>query len=268
MSWAVAILTPLLTGCAVLAQSAPRDLNVLWAVVNEVCVPDQRVFASPAPCAEVNVTDGYAILKDPDPTAPTHFLLIPTARITGIEDPAILSPRAPNYWAQAWRARRYVNQYAGRVLGRDEVSLAINSVYGRSQDQLHIHIDCIRPTVRATLRAHASAIGPNWAPFPVLLSGEPYLAKRIERSDLDGVNPFQLLAALPEARGVMGEESLVVTGETGAGGRLGLILLAGRSAPGSGNRWGEALQDHRCTLAQSPEGRVANLTNVYRFARL
>ena len=62
-----------------------------------------------------------------------------------------LSPGAPNYWAQAWHARRYVDQRAGRVLGRDELSLAINSVYGRSQDQLHIHIECIKPAVRAAL---------------------------------------------------------------------------------------------------------------------
>jgi CDP-diacylglycerol pyrophosphatase len=268
MLWAVAICAPLLTGCAVLAQGAARDPNALWVIVHNVCVQDQQIFANPAPCAEVNLTDGYVILKDPNPSAPTHFLLIPTARVTGIEDPAILSPGAPNYWTQAWHARRYVDQRAGRVLGRDELSLAINSVYGRSQDQLHIHIDCIKPAVRAALRAHANAIGPNWAPFPVLLGGEPYLAKRIEGSDLDGVSLFQLLAALPETHAAMGELSLVVTGETGASGRPGFILLAGRSAPGSGNKWGEALQDHRCTLARSPERRVVNLTNVSHFARL
>jgi hypothetical protein len=92
--------------------------------------------------------------------------------------------------------------------------------------------------IRATLRARANAIGPNWAPFPVLLAGEPYLAKWIEGSDLDGVSLFQLLAALPETHAAMGELSLVVTGKTGAGGRAGFILLAGRSAPGSGNKWG------------------------------
>lgn len=251
--WAGAICAPLLTGCAVLAKGVARDPDALWAVVHNVCVPNQQVFANPAPCAEVNLAAGYVILKDPNPSAPTHFLLIPATRITGIEDPAVLSPGAPNYWAQAWRARRYVDQRAGRLLGRDELSLAINSVYGRSQNQLHIHIDCIKPAVKTALRAHASAIGPRWAPFPVLLAGEPYLANRVEEADLDGVNPFQLLAALPEARTAMAEESLVVTGETGAVGRPRFILLAGRSAPGFGNRWGEALQDHRCTLAQSPD---------------
>jgi CDP-diacylglycerol pyrophosphatase len=255
--WAVAICAPLLTACAFVAQGIARDPNALWRLVHNVCVPDIMVFARRAPGAVVPLGAGYAILKDPDPLAATHFLLIPTARVIGIEDPVLLSPGAPNYWAQAWQARRYVDHRAGRVLGRDELSLAVNSVYGRTQDQLHIHIDCIKPAVKVALRAHASAIGANWASFPVLLAGEPYLARRVEGSDLAGADPFRLLAALPEARVAMGEESLVVTGETGADGHPGFILLAGRTGPGFGSKWGEALQDHRCALAQSPERRVA-----------
>jgi CDP-diacylglycerol pyrophosphatase len=245
--WAVAICTPLLTACAFGARGG------LWRVVHDVCVPDQQVFSSPAPCTEVDLAAGHVILKDPDPYSPTHFLLIPTARLAGIEDPALLSPDAPNYWAQAWQARRYVDQRAGRVLGRDELSLAVNSAYRRTQDQLHIHIDCIKPAVKAALRAHASAIGRNWAPFPVPLAGEQYLAKRVVGSDLAATDPFRLLAALPEVRAAMGEESLVVTGETDADGQPGFILLAGRTWPGFGNKWGEELQDHRCTLARSTE---------------
>lgn len=254
---AICSLFSLLAACALLAQGVARNPSALWWVVHDVCVPDQQIFANPTPCAKVDLAVGYAILKDPDPSAPTHFLLIPTARVTGIGDPAILSPDAPNYWAQAWRARQYVSQRASRLLGRDELSLAVNSVDGRTQDQLHIHIDCIKPAVRAALRAHAGAIGPNWAPFPVLLAGKPYLAKRIDGSDLAGVNPFRLLAALPEARNAMGEESLVVTGDTGADRRPGFILLAGRTTSGRGNEWGEKLQDHRCALAQSREKRGA-----------
>jgi len=60
--------------------------------VHHVCVPHQQIFASPAPCAEVDLTTGYVLLKDPDPFAPTHFLLTPKARITGIKDPVLLSP--------------------------------------------------------------------------------------------------------------------------------------------------------------------------------
>jgi len=248
---AVAIGSVSLTGCALLAQGVARDPNALWFVVHDLCVPDQRQFGSSSPCTEVDLAAGHVILKAP--SGPTHFLLIPTARVTGIEDPAILLPGAPNYWAQAWQARRYVEQRAGRTLGRDEISLAINSIDGRTQDQLHIHIDCIKPDVRAALHAHAAAIGPYWAPFPVLLAGSYYLAERIDGSDLTGVNPFRLLAALPQARAAMARETLVATGETGPDGHPGFILLAGRAVPAvRENGGGEDLQDHSCALARLP----------------
>jgi CDP-diacylglycerol pyrophosphatase len=240
-----------LTGCASLAQGLGRDPDALWFVVHDICALDQRQFGSPSPCAEVDLGNGYVILKAPG--SPTHFLLVPTARVTGIEDPAIVAPHAPNYWAQAWRARQYVEQRAGRVLERDEVGLAVNSIAGRTQHQLHIHIDCIKPAVRATLHAHAAAIGPDWAPFPVTLAGEHYLARRIGGSDLAGVNPFQLLAALPQARAAMGRETLVLTGAIDPEGRPGFILLAGRAAPDTRHKGsGEDLLDHRCALARLP----------------
>ena len=249
---AAAIGSVSLTGCALLTQGVARDPDALWLVVHDLCVPDQRRFGSPSPCIEVDPAAGYVILKAP--SGPTHFLLVPTARVTGIEDPAILAPSAPNYWAQAWRARRHVERRAGRALGRDEVSLAINSVAGRTQDQLHIHIDCIKPAVRAALQAHAAAVGPRWAPFPTPLAGELYLARRFDGPDLAGVNPFQLLAELPRARAAMGAETLVVTGATGPDGRPGFVLLAGQAIPGTRDKGsGEDLQDHRCALAHRPE---------------
>jgi len=137
---AVAISGVLLTGCTFIAREVARDPNSLWLITHNVCVPDQRQFGNPSPCMKVDLAAGYVLLKDPN--SPTHFVLIPTARVAGIEDPAILLPTAPNYWDQAWRARRYVEERVGRALGRDEVSLAINSINGRTQNQLHIHIDC------------------------------------------------------------------------------------------------------------------------------
>src|ERR1700723_3475452 len=89
------------------------------------------------------VDKGFVVLKDI--TGIAQFLLIPTARISGIEDPEILDPQATNYWDAAWRARYFVDERLPTSLPRDAVSLAINSSVGRTQDQLHIHIDCIRP---------------------------------------------------------------------------------------------------------------------------
>jgi CDP-diacylglycerol pyrophosphatase len=148
--------------------TADADPDALWTIVHDRCVPDQQQYGDPAPCAWVNLSggkqDGYAVLKDIAGT--TQYLLIPTSRITGIESPAILAPDATNYFAAAWRARYFVEERAGGSLPRDWVSLAINSEVGRSQNQLHIHIDCIRADVHEELTQHAAEIRATWAPVP------------------------------------------------------------------------------------------------------
>ena len=226
-----------------LAGRAAADPDALWYIVSEQCVPDQQQSHSPKPCALVDLAAGYVVLKDRDGN--TQFLVMPTARITGIESPAILAPDAPNYWQDAWDARRFVDARAGRELPRDDISLAINSEYGRTQNQLHIHVDCVRPDVRTALQAHADAIGPQWAPFPVPLAGHDYLAMRLAQQEFAASNPFDLLAnGVPGARNDMGRYTLVVVGDP-----TGFVLLAGR-ADGLANRGsGEELQDHACAAA-------------------
>ncbi len=166
---------------------ASADPNALWDIVNGQCVPDQRRAGEPAPCALVDVDGGeprgYAVLKDL--VGATQFLLIPTARIAGIESPEILAADAPNYFADAWRARSYVEQRAGRGLPRDWMSLAINSSAARSQNQLHIHIDCVRADVRDALAARTGDIGPTWAPLSVPLAGQSYRAMAVDGNELD-----------------------------------------------------------------------------------
>jgi CDP-diacylglycerol pyrophosphatase len=179
-----------------------------------------------------------------------QFLVIPTAKITGIEDPAILAPDAPNYFALAWRARKQVaaRLKLKRALPRDAVSLGINATTGRQQNQLHIHVDCIKATVRAALHGAGATIGPQWAPLPVLLAGHPYQAMRVAGKDLDAVNPFRLLATgMPGAAADMGHHTLVVTGTTMPDGQPGFILLDDHTNSATGDfASGEELQDHAC----------------------
>ncbi len=241
---AAAVLTTFAVAAGTPVASA--DPNALWDIVNGQCVPDQLRAGEPAPCALVDVDGGeprgYAVLKDL--VGATQFLLIPTARVAGIESPEILAADAPNYFADAWRARSYVEQRAGRGLPRDWMSLAINSSAARSQNQLHIHISCVRADVREALAAHARDIGPTWAPLSVPLAGQSYRAMAVDGDELD-VNPFRLLADGLGAGDSMGAQTLVVVGSTGADGRPGFVLLAGRAdaaTPGSGH--GEDLQDH------------------------
>jgi CDP-diacylglycerol pyrophosphatase len=129
--------------------------------------------------------------------------------------------------------------------------LAINSVSGRSQNQLHIHIDCLSSEINEVLQRHLPDIGPAWSPFPELLVGHRYMAMRVIGSNLN-VNPFRLLALrIPGAADFMGTFSLVVVGATFAERRNGFIILAEHADLAAGNRGsGEELQDHSCEIAK------------------
>jgi CDP-diacylglycerol pyrophosphatase len=223
---------------------AVDDPSALWRIVREQCVPHQAQFGTPLPCAALNEAEGYAVLKDRN--GASQVLLIATARVSGAEDSATLSPGAPNYWLRAWDATRFVQALLGRTLPRESLALALNSARRRSQDQLHIHVDCVKAEVRDALRAHGNEIGSDWAPFSVPLVGHAYRAMRVRTLDGPVASPFHLLARLPEARADMGAESLVVVGAVFDKGESGFYLLETRDGHG------EDLQDHGCAVAASP----------------
>jgi len=245
-------------GICLIALMVPRmahaDPSALWHIIEGKCVPDQQAHNDPSPCAAVDISHGVAsgwvLLKDRDGIA--QFLVMPTARISGIEDPAILKPDAFNYWGPAWQARTSVEARLKTALRRDEISLAINSAYGRSQDQLHIHVDCLRQDVLTAIRANIARVGMVWAPFPVALAGHPYRAMRVDGDTLADANPFRLLAADPDTAADMGHHTLVVVGETFADGKPGFLLLDGKADRAAGNFGsGEELQDHACAIAHA-----------------
>ena len=60
--------------------------------------------------------------------AKTQFLLIPTRRLAGIEDPLVGTAALPNYWRVAWAARGWVFQRAQKELPRDAIGMAINEL--------------------------------------------------------------------------------------------------------------------------------------------
>jgi CDP-diacylglycerol pyrophosphatase len=240
---------------AVLAARA-ADPSALWHIVNDRCVPHEQHEDDPDPCALVDLTNGvergYAILKDR--VGATQFLLIPTIRTSGIEAFSILDPDAPNYFDLAWRARYFVEERAQEPLPRDDIALAINSSFGRSQNQLHIHIDCVRGDVKVALAAHKAAIRPVWTDFPEPLAGHHYRAIRVDGDYLGSTNPFQLLAGSdPKIAANMGPHTLVVVGMTFDGGQNGFVVLDDHADPATGDRGsGEELQDHDCKVAPAP----------------
>jgi CDP-diacylglycerol pyrophosphatase len=234
-----------------LTPARAADPDALWKIVNGQCVPDQQQHQNAAPCAEVDlaggVERGHVVLKDL--VGNTQYLVIPTARVTGIEDPALLAANAPNYWTPAWVARFYVFARAHQELPRDAIGLAVNSTQGRSQNQLHIHVDCVRPDLRRYLASHARRVGERWSDLGEAVNGHRYLAMRIASRDLAGVDPFEVLARnIPAARQHMGNWTLVAVGMP-----RGFVLLAGHVNPATNDPGsGEELLDHDCALAKTP----------------
>jgi len=175
-------------------------------------------------------------------------------RVSGIESPALLRGGAPNYFAAAWAARSHTEQALGRALPRDVASLALNSPHGRSQHQLHIHVDCLRADVLAQLRRMQPVIGANWQPLPEPLRGHAYLARQLPGAELTA-NPVRLLAAHLADPADLGNWSLVVAGQTDPSGAPGFVLLATRLDLTAGNKAsGEELQDHACAVLTGAVG--------------
>jgi CDP-diacylglycerol pyrophosphatase len=231
--------------------------GALWRVVHDLCAVDRRLTGLPAPCMAVRLREGWAVVKDTQ--EPTHILVVPTRRVPGIESRFLLEPGAPNYWRDAWKARRYFERLLGRPAPRGTFALVINSLYGRTQNQLHIHIDCIQPQVADALREAAPDVGAAWAPLDVSLAGQQFEARRIDGEDLDR-NLFKLLAAGDfDARENMAAYTLAAVPWTFTGDEPGFILLARRAdLPHGDPANGESILDYQCSLLRAP-ARTAEL---------
>lgn len=216
--------------------------GALWQVVGGQCLPGMKEKNDPAPCTAVR--SGYALLKDRNGVA--QYLLTPDEDITGIEDARVLT--GPNYFAEAWGARAVAAAKLGRPLGRGWTAVTVNSQYGRTQDLLHLHIDCLGAGAVRDL-AKISA-GTAWSRDPIRIAGHDYFVRRIDGETLS-VNPFRLLAdEMPGAKANMGAWTLAVAGAT-FDGKPGFFILAGKADPLHGEfASAEELQDHACTAAK------------------
>jgi len=236
-----ALLLIFLSASALLAiEGRAQNRDALRQIVEEQCVPNWVKQNNPAPCERVHL-DGYAVLADAKGGA--HFLLIPTTTVAGIESPDVLNPRAPNYFEAAWQARDRIAAVLGHDVPRDDVGLAVNSREHRSQDQLHIHIECLGREVYRALQAAAERLSDHWS--AVNIARSQYQGMRVMGEELEQDNPFALLAErLPGARQDMGAYTLMVAGMQFKDGP-GFILLTGSNVPGT-----EILLDPTCAITR------------------
>ena len=226
------------------AVDLPR--STLWRVV-QTCVLNQRTTGSPFPCLTVNQAGSYAVLRAP--FRQTHIVTMPTVRVSGVEDPVLHRPGRPNYFNAAWQARSFVQAELKRPLGADDIGLAVNSRLTRSQDQLHIHVDCVDRRVKRLIAGRADAMPTDaWEPNALTYQGQSYWGRRVDAADLVGVDVFTLADTIPAVEANPARTTLAVLGIVGPQGSPGFVLLAGQSDPwrGTAQSTSEDLLDHGC----------------------
>lgn len=194
----------------------PRD--ALWTVVQS-CVLARQTIGVSFPCVEVDApgTPGAVAVLRP-PIEDTHLLVVPQQRLAGIEaaDPSADMARV---WQRAWESRRLLST---RAVPWDRAGMALNGPRIRSQDQLHIHVDCLDERRMRWLAPQTRRLGPGWT----RLSGEfgRIWAMRVDAPDLSRFDPVSLAdRGLPFQRSVA---SLGVIGMKGADGRDAFVVLA------------------------------------------
>ena len=139
------------------AHGVRSPLRQALLQVVRTCVASHALTGAAFPCLEVNLSNGeetgYAILRPP--FGPPDTILTPTRKIAGVEDPWLQMGAAPNYFEAAWNSRALIKTEDGLPPPDDNVVLVVNSSVLRSQDQLHIHMGCLIPSVK--LRFHSAS---------------------------------------------------------------------------------------------------------------
>jgi CDP-diacylglycerol pyrophosphatase len=217
------------------------EANALWRI-EQACLADPVGTAEP-PCVLSDPREGYVLLKDRKGSS--HYLLLPTRRLSGVENEELLDGTFPNYFGLAWSARKILSVDRKAPLPDQDVVLAINSKFGRSQGQLHIHIACIKPAVGKLIAQFDSAIAETWTPFPVDLEGHDYFVRRVSLSQFEEVGAFRIVAlGMPRAAMAMDRISIATT--AARNGEI-ILLVTTRDLFDLNLASAEELQDHDCS---------------------
>jgi CDP-diacylglycerol pyrophosphatase len=189
---------------------AGKNPNALWQRVKRC--RKQKKFPSHG-CLWHSTAHQYVVLKDEVPHKSDAYLLLPTYRVPGIESPLVFRKPLVNFWDYGFAAAgRFVK---GVAKPHQQIGMAINSAFSRSQNQLHIHLSCASQTA---LRALAKAtIGYKWAPKPFLHVGHQVYNVRKTRSLHGQSSPFVLVSQIPAAKGRMKYQTIGVIGASGHG---------------------------------------------------
>lgn len=219
----------------------------LWRNVQQRCLVSTAAHPD---CAQVDQSRGLVLYKDA--IGKSHYLVIPARTVTGVDDAKAWDGAGANPWAFGWAARGIVGQSLGKAVPDDMLGLAINSRTSRSQDQLHIHLDCISTAARALVNGAAGPIGTGWT--ALRLDGKPVRAMFVPASaPVLAVDPFQLVrdGAKGSATAPPPDRGIFVTYMDDRQGRAGFVVVDQPvdAAAGSNGHASDFL-DRRCRLAE------------------
>ena len=248
-----AVVFAVLVGTVSAPVAAEATRQVLWVAL-QTCVLAKKTTGRTFPCLAVDLgtsdRPGTAVLRAPG--QPTHTVVMPTERIAGIEAPELQRQSGNAYWRATLAARHYVTDTLNGAASIGDVALAVNSEGGRSQDQLHIHLDCVKPSVRAALRVYAPDIHHTWAAMPIALQGSRFLAMRVEAAEIETFNPFAALARLPGRQPDLSRTSFAVISTPADDPEAAFFLLAYRAV----DAYAEKLLEHTCSGIAKPAAAV------------
>ncbi|MBC1239971.1 CDP-diacylglycerol diphosphatase, partial [Nostoc sp. 2RC] len=197
-----------------LAQS---DRDFLWQKVQQCVANQQGQPPKPDPCLYVDLNKRYVVANG---TNPVEYLLLPTDKIEGIEDPNISRSNSIPYWQYAWEeVRKYVPTKKPQVQYRNQYGLAINSQQARNQDQLHIHMSCIKQSVSMQLETDDNQIpNGNFNNFILTLENNQYNIMKLDNDSLtNNNNPFYLVNRSLASSQKMADQSIAVVGRRRGG---------------------------------------------------
>lgn len=187
-------------------QISDNSADVLWRLAQQ-CASD---LASDSSCRSYtkNEKQEYVIIKDNDSAKPQGYLLIPVLRVAGIEGTQVFSAPVLDLWESAWL---WSEKYPGKPAPR--TALAINSMTGRTQNQLHIHISCVLPEVAKTLARKKIPASPG-GPVPLKLGPHQNTYWAATVSTLEGRNsPFEIVRSMAQVnKKKMKDQSILVVG--------------------------------------------------------
>jgi len=225
-----------------ISASWAADRNILWDKVHNQCDVNYSNNGVYAPCALVDKNNGYVFYKvDYDKY---QYLLMPLKKITGVEDPQLLDADLPPYLYMAWWGRDLVSEKTGRTVKEKDISITINPLNSRSQDQLHLHISCLAQPVRTALD-NVTTYSSSWAEFPQPLQGITWQYRKITLAELKQRNLFKEI-----------NDNVVANGKEMQYTTIALLNIDNNdflllTASGDSNKGiaAETLQDHDCAVA-------------------